>query len=336
MSRLLRIVAVAFAALLLVSCTGRPAPLTFTVTGLSAGQRAVLYDRATGAQLSRSAPATAKGVVTVPLDSTPMADVFVLCTLPDGVTGSGVASREMTVSARESFSCEKWRDAPRSGDVELYFDDGAMSVWQYGRPLLKEFGVQAILPIITESASRANAGKASSDVMSWAQISDMAKDGHEIASHTRTHANLTKLNDAQLTSEIAGSAEDLRSHGFRVSEIVYPFGATNSRVLAMAKRYYSRGRGGLESGEATTKPFEARSVDAGVSSGEVRDYIDAAVAQSKSLNLMYHGVHPPHQEASGAWIQAPYEISPDLLRAHLAYLVSSGIGYQSLSPTPRK
>jgi hypothetical protein len=130
----------------------RPSAPSFTVTGLAGGQKVALYDALTGSRLSVSRAAGRDGIVTVPLASAVQSHVFALGTRTDGVSGSGVASREMTVSAGQVFSYAAWRDAPRSGTVELYFDDGAWTVWRYGREMFREFGVQVRIPVVTTSA----------------------------------------------------------------------------------------------------------------------------------------------------------------------------------------
>jgi hypothetical protein len=77
--------------------------------------------------------------------------------------------------------------------------------------------------------------------------------------------------------------------------------------------------------------------DATAHGSKVPGLIDLAVSNGNPLNLMYHGVHPPRQERKGgAWVQSAYEVSPAVLRAHLAYLVSSGIGYRPLAPAISK
>lgn len=308
---------------------------SFFVSGLAAGQRVVLYDAVTGERLAASRRVGKDGVATVPIRGE-QRGVFALCTYPDGVTGCGVASREMTVVAGETFSYAVWRRLRRRGKVQLYFDDGARSVWLNGRALFREFGVRVIVPVVTASASAASTGAASgqTEVMSWSQLAQLASDGHEIVSHTRTHPHLTRSNDSKLVQELAGSLQDLRAHGYRPVELVYPFGERDARVIAMTKRYYARARGGVGYNDlANPHLFDLASQDGNAGSSSVAEHVDYAVNHGAWLNLMYHGIAPDRQDPkTGAWLQSQYDVHPNVLRAELAHLIASGASYAVLPP----
>lgn len=319
---------------MLAGCRAGAVPsFSFRVTGLAPGQRVALYDRQTGSRLSVSRAAGSDGRVLVPMPTRRETGVFALCTLPDGVTG-GVASREMTVRSGQTFSYAAWRDAARSGSVDVYFDDAAWTVWRYGRPLLREFGVRVRIPVVTSAAAETTADTEISGAMTWTQIGDMAGDGHVIASHTRTHPHLLLVSDAQLAQEMAGSLSDLRARGHDATEVVYPYGERDARVIAAARAHYQRARGSVGYNDpANMDVFDIASQDAGKGRSAVAGFVDVARAGGRWLALMYHGVHAERQVPGTArWVQSDGEVPPATLRAELAYLVSSGIGYQQLPP----
>ncbi|NUR89430.1 MAG: polysaccharide deacetylase family protein [Nonomuraea sp.] len=65
----------------------------------------------------------------------------------------------------------------------------------------------------------------------------MADDGFEIGTHTRSHANLTRLSTAAIRSQIEGPIRDIERSGQPgVSLLRPPYGATNARVAAVAKQ----------------------------------------------------------------------------------------------------
>lgn len=62
-------------------------------------------------------------------------------------------------------------------------------------------------------------------MMSWEEIGDLLKKGHEIGSHTRTHPSLSQIDAAQLEFEIGGSFDDLKARlGLQEIPFAYPFG----------------------------------------------------------------------------------------------------------------
>ncbi|MEW6253821.1 MAG: polysaccharide deacetylase family protein [Planctomycetota bacterium] len=73
-------------------------------------------------------------------------------------------------------------------------------------------------------------------LMTWAQIAALARAGHEIGSHTRTHPILTQLDDAALRSELAGSRAELAARlGVPPRSVAYPNGDADERVTRAAR-----------------------------------------------------------------------------------------------------
>jgi peptidoglycan/xylan/chitin deacetylase (PgdA/CDA1 family) len=74
-------------------------------------------------------------------------------------------------------------------------------------------------------------------MMSWDELQQLHLDGHEIGSHSRTHAILPLVSDAQLADEIAGSRAQLRKRlGFEIESFCYPNGDCDARVAAAVER----------------------------------------------------------------------------------------------------
>jgi peptidoglycan/xylan/chitin deacetylase (PgdA/CDA1 family) len=70
-------------------------------------------------------------------------------------------------------------------------------------------------------------------MMSWDELKQLHADGHEVGSHSRTHAILPLVSDAQLVDEIAGSRAQLRERlGFEIESFCYPNGDCDARVAA--------------------------------------------------------------------------------------------------------
>ena len=64
-------------------------------------------------------------------------------------------------------------------------------------------------------------------------LKELQRAGMTIASHSRTHPNLTKVSDSQLREEVLGSRQDLQKMlGVAPDLFAYPYGSWNRRVAA--------------------------------------------------------------------------------------------------------
>src|SRR3954447_14551007 len=74
----------------------------------------------------------------------------------------------------------------------------------------------------------------SCDVLSWAQLRDLAREGVAIGAHTRTHPLLDRLSPERAREEVIGSVEDVRERlGVAPAAFAYPGGAvTDAAVVA--------------------------------------------------------------------------------------------------------
>jgi peptidoglycan/xylan/chitin deacetylase (PgdA/CDA1 family) len=71
---------------------------------------------------------------------------------------------------------------------------------------------------------------------------ELASQGWEVGSHTRTHPNLTELSNKEITAELSQSKSCLERIAPGVSSLAYPFGACDARVRALASRHYKFAR----------------------------------------------------------------------------------------------
>lgn len=114
--------------------------------------------------------------------------------------------------------------------VVLTFDDAYSDMAEHALPILKGYGFSATVFVVTSQIGGTSEwdekrGVATLRCMNAEQIRHWAAEGFEFGAHTRTHADLRSLQDGDLESEIAGSAEDLsRLLGQRVHSFAYPYG----------------------------------------------------------------------------------------------------------------
>jgi peptidoglycan/xylan/chitin deacetylase (PgdA/CDA1 family) len=104
--------------------------------------------------------------------------------------------------------------------VSLTFDDGRVSQG-IADGLLALHRMHGTFYIITQAV---NAGGAHPESLTWGQIHRLARDGNEIAAHTRTHPDLPTLSATAQSEEICGSRRDLARQGFRAVSFAYPYG----------------------------------------------------------------------------------------------------------------
>ncbi len=73
--------------------------------------------------------------------------------------------------------------------------------------------------------------------LTWEQLREMAAHGVEIGSHTRTHPHLPRLTDQEVDLELRDSRREIEDQLGRPCRVLaYPFGETDDRIRAAARR----------------------------------------------------------------------------------------------------
>lgn len=205
--------------------------------------------------------------------------------------------------------------------VTLVFDDGTKSIYENALPILDSAGIKSTQAIVSGYVTYDN-------YMNVGQIMDMQNNGHEIASHSRTHAHLTQLDTAGLQSEIVGSRDDLLAMGFAlVSTFVYPYGEFNSTVTQfIADSGYYIGARTVEQGfnYTNTNPYLLTTQHVGNNTNlqQLKDAIDLAIANKSWVTFMFHDVMYGGGE---------YSTTPDVLQGLVDYIKSTGINTVTLN-----
>jgi len=128
----------------------------------------------------------------------------------------------------------------------LCFDDAHRSVYDQAMPVLPDTGARATVFVVSSSLDGRSVpgdvyGRQPS--MSVGQLREWAGAGHEVGSHTATHAALTYLSPLQQRRELEYSRKALEdATGASVSSISFPYGCWNRRVWDVAREVgYTRG-----------------------------------------------------------------------------------------------
>ena len=118
-------------------------------------------------------------------------------------------------------------DTDDLGKMCVTFDDGTEGHYK-AASLLESIGMRGIFFIVTGNLGREG-------YLSASQVSEMARAGHIIGSHTVTHRQLPKLSIEEVRSELVASRQILADLVERdVLWLAPPGGAYNAEVLSLA------------------------------------------------------------------------------------------------------
>lgn len=119
--------------------------------------------------------------------------------------------------------------------ISVTFDDGYESVYKSAVPLLQKYGIRTTQYVLSGTFN-------DKQYVSWEQIGQMQKAGHEIACHTYSHADLVQLDDTNLEIEIGGCKTELTKRFGTVDNFAAPYGSTNGRSMVVIKKYFTSAR----------------------------------------------------------------------------------------------
>lgn len=115
--------------------------------------------------------------------------------------------------------------------ISLSFDDGFISNLNVGRSLA-ERGLSAVFYVPTDVVGMA---KDESDrffgrpqpegVMTWANLEELGKLGHQVGSHCKRHVPLATMSLAEAEDQVRGSLQTLRERLGTADHFAWPFGS---------------------------------------------------------------------------------------------------------------
>jgi peptidoglycan/xylan/chitin deacetylase (PgdA/CDA1 family) len=119
--------------------------------------------------------------------------------------------------------------------IIINFDDGYLSNYEYGFPILKEMNMKATIFIVTSTVG------ANYDWMfphfTWQQALQMEQSGLvDIQSHTHTHSNIAQINNADMIKELRLSKYLIETNLNKECEfLAYPYGLFSEKSLYQAE-----------------------------------------------------------------------------------------------------
>jgi peptidoglycan/xylan/chitin deacetylase (PgdA/CDA1 family) len=123
-----------------------------------------------------------------------------------------------------------------AGFAAITFDDGFQDNLAVGMPLLHELGVPATVFVVTSWLGGRHPEAAWAPILAREDVRSLHAAGWEIGSHTRTHADLSKLPYEAARDELVSSRAELEEMvGDRIVSVSYPWGRINAETARAAR-----------------------------------------------------------------------------------------------------
>lgn len=113
----------------------------------------------------------------------------------------------------------------------ITFDDGWGSVYSEALPILQKRGIRTTQYVLSGTLEHPS-------YMSVAQLKSMRAAGHEMASHTISHADLSALSDPRVETELTVSKDDLSRQLGPIKDFSSPLGAYNDQTVKLIDARY--------------------------------------------------------------------------------------------------
>jgi peptidoglycan/xylan/chitin deacetylase (PgdA/CDA1 family) len=127
----------------------------------------------------------------------------------------------------------------------LTFDDGYKTFFTDAWPLLKKYGFNATVFLITDFCGKDNqwvgqpASVPKAPLLSWPEISELATEGCQFGGHTLTHRPLSTLSAEQVQAELVQSKTKIMEITKQDASIfAYPYGDTNNDAVKAVRDHY--------------------------------------------------------------------------------------------------
>ncbi|MFJ7748725.1 polysaccharide deacetylase family protein [Arthrobacter sp. NPDC097144] len=163
------------------------------------------------------------------------------------------------------------------------FDDGVAADRDFVRPLLNNRGVKGTFGVTTNNVG--NSGR-----LSWPDIKTLMDEGHEIASHAKTHKNLNTSDASLITAEIDEAHAAFLAQGIVPQGFVWPFAASSPASRAKARRLYKYALGGNAGTKQPIHTYAIKRVEITPTStlANHKAQIDAAITDRELLVFLVH------------------------------------------------
>jgi peptidoglycan/xylan/chitin deacetylase (PgdA/CDA1 family) len=200
----------------------------------------------------------------------------------------------------------------RSAAISYTFDDNCPNQLSIAVPMFNEFNFQLTLFTVTSPSWGWPAN--------WSGLQVAASQGHEIASHTVTHAHITGMTDSVQVSEFKNSQNIINSHisGMQCITTAYPYCETGNNSIVNQYYFAARGCSGVVESKTPSNFMNISSIICGNqgsinTSANFKSRADNAASTKGWCVYLFHGINGTEP---GAYSPIP----ADTIRASLVYL----------------
>jgi len=148
-------------------------------------------------------------------------------------------------SAEVEVSICRFKD-DKAAAVSLTFDDGLLDHATVVQPMLEKagiFGTFFIVPKYADLALVHREDPSKRQYLTWEQIKSIGEDGHELANHSMTHANLREASDELLKREVVDTMDVIESKtGQRPETFCFAGNSRDQRALDFVVQHHVNAR----------------------------------------------------------------------------------------------
>lgn len=224
-----------------------------------------------------------------------------------------------SVDSRKVLAANIEKPAPsqtgvfRNGVVTITFDDGWLSTYENGLPILDEMEFMATFYILSDSFN-------DPQYMSLGQAKSLQDRGHQIGSHTVSHAHLPDLSEFDLQYEVEGSQRQLESKLGPIVDFASPYGEYSDETLDEIRANY-RSHRNVSNGINTFENFDiwqlkSPNIVVSTPNEDVRSLLAQAKERKGWIILTYHEINDSGRK---------YSITPSLFREQMQLVKDSGM-----------
>jgi peptidoglycan/xylan/chitin deacetylase (PgdA/CDA1 family) len=224
--------------------------------------------------------------------------------------------------------------------ITITFDDGWETTYTVAAPLLTRDGIHSTQYLVSSLLDNPA-------YLSLSQVKVLQQHGQQIACHTVSHPDLTKVTAKELDYQLRGCQQFfMKKHFGTLQDFAAPYGDTNPAVIAGIKRVFRSERntnGDLSNGvtdadvnlSGDSDPYNiiGVTIHENTTVAQLKQAVDYTVAHNGWLVLTYH-----QSEEAGS----KFSLSSDSLKKQLAYLsstpvriVTMGQVMDNLPPAPK-
>ncbi|MGA1819737.1 MAG: polysaccharide deacetylase family protein [Thermoplasmatota archaeon] len=223
--------------------------------------------------------------------------LFAGSTIPLAQTsGNFPDQRPATRSQIPGFSASvcTWKDN-LSGALSITFDDGQNSQVANASPIMSLLDIRGTFFITIDNVGIPYGA-------SWAQWQTVSNNGHEIASHSKTHRDLRTLTPEELRTEVVLTKSMIEGNltGVSCQTFSYPMGLYNETVMDLVRETYISARQDRHNitappGPVPSSPHDMYSIvpvrfGTGNTASQLNAFVDQTLSEGGWLVEMVHAV----------------------------------------------